>query len=182
MATQTPVMPRQAAPELAVKTTAGADWRLGDQSPENFSLVVFYRGLHCPICSGYLRDLERKLEDFAKLGVSVIAISSDDAERANMTPGDWKLDALTIGYGLDFATARNWGLYVSSGVGKTSTGLAEPDRFIEPGLFLVRADSTIYFGSVQTMPFARPQFAEVLKATEFVLAKDYPARGEASDV
>lgn len=182
MATQTPVIPRAPAPDLAVKTAAGADWRLSDQKPENFTLVVFYRGLHCPICSGYLRDLDRKLEDFAKLGVGVIAISSDDAERGRTTAGDWKLKDLTIGYGLDFTTARKWGLYVSSGVGKTSLGIDEPDRFIEPGLFLVRADGTIYFGSVQTMPFARPQFSEVLKATEFVLAKNYPARGEATDV
>jgi hypothetical protein len=23
-------------------------------------MLVFYRGLHCPICKGYLRDLDRK--------------------------------------------------------------------------------------------------------------------------
>jgi hypothetical protein len=31
------------------------------------------------------------------------------------------------------------------------------------------------------MPFARPGFGDILKALDFVLAKDYPARGEVID-
>ena len=69
----------------------------------------------------------------------------------------------------------------SEGIGKTSSGFEEPALFSEPGLFLVRPDGTIYFGSVQTMPFARPAFAEILGATKFVLEKGYPARGEVVD-
>ena len=74
--------------------------------------------------------------------------------------------------------AREWGLYVSTSNGKTSTGLVEPDMFIEPGLYLIRADGTLYFGTVQTMPFARPSFAEILAAIDRVLEVNYPARGE----
>ena len=40
----TPVFPRQAAPALEVQTTDGDTWRLADQTPENFSLAVMYRG------------------------------------------------------------------------------------------------------------------------------------------
>ena len=54
----------------------------------------------------------------------------------------------------------------------------EPERFPEPGLFLVRPDHTLYFASVQTMPFARPEFKDILQAIAFVIEKDYPARGE----
>ena len=78
-----PVFPRQAAPDLAIKTTDGATWTLADQSPENFSLVVMYRGLHCPICSRYLKDLDNKLGDFAETGVEAIALSSDGEDRAD---------------------------------------------------------------------------------------------------
>jgi hypothetical protein len=45
----------------------------------------------------------------------------------------------------------------------------------------VRTDGTLYFASVQTMPFARPNFSEVLQALDFVLNNDYPARGEVID-
>ena len=60
-------------------------------------------------------------------------------------------------------------------------GFEEPALFSEPGLFLVRPDGTLYFGTVQTMPFARPNFREILGALDFVLAKGYPARGEIVD-
>ena len=172
------LIPRQPVPALAVPTVEGGIWRLADQKPQHFSMLVFYRGLHCPICSRYLGDLESKLGEFAKRGVTAIAISSDDEDRAREAKEKWRLSGLTVGYGLDLATARRWGLFVSAGRGKTSIGVEEPALFSEPGLFLIRPDGTLYFSTVQTMPFARPNFADILTATDFVLAKDYPARGE----
>lgn len=177
----TPLFPRQPVPDLAVPLVGGGLWRLADQAPENFTLIVFYRGLHCPICSRYLADLDSRLADFAARGVSVVAISSDVAERAQTAQTKWKLSNLPLGYGLDFDSARRWGLYLSSGHGVTSAGVEEPDSFIEPGLFLVRPDGTLYFASVQTMPFSRPGFADILAALDFVIAKNYPARGEITD-
>ncbi len=56
--------------------------------------------------------------------------------------------------------------------------MEEPALFSEPGVFLVRADGTLYYGAVQTMPFARPHFDELMAAVDFAVAKDYPARGE----
>jgi hypothetical protein len=32
------------------------------------------------------------------------------------------------------------------------------------------------------MPFARPSFGDILKAIDFVVAKDYPARGEVTEI
>lgn len=174
----TRLMPRQPVPALDVPTAGGPAWSLAAQQPARFTLVVFFRGLHCPICRTQLRDLQTKLPDFEKRGVSVIALSSDDEERATRTKTEWGLDGLTLGYGLSLPKAREWGLYVSAGRGKTSIGVEEPAQFSEPGLFLIRPDGTLYFASVQTMPFARPQFADILNAIDFVVAKDYPARGE----
>ena len=177
----TPLFPRQTVPDLAVPTVGGGTWRLADQRAEHFTMVVFYRGLHCPICATYLRDLDTKLEEFAKRGVTAVAISTDDAARAEQSKQKWRIEKLPIGYGLDLDTARRWGLYVSSGHGPTSAGVAEPALFAEPGLFVVRPDRTLYFGTVQTMPFARPHFADILGALDFVIAKNYPARGEVPD-
>jgi len=181
MATMNHLFPRQPVPALEVPTVDGGPWRLADQKPENFTLIVVYRGLHCPICTTYIGDLNRKVEEFEQRGTKVIAISSDPEDRARAAKEKWGLDRLTVGYGLDLDKAREWGLYISSGRGQTSAGVDELDLFPEPGLFLVRPDGTLYFASVQTMPFARPQFGEVLKALDFVIAKDYPARGEVVD-
>ncbi|MBU0723844.1 MAG: AhpC/TSA family protein [Alphaproteobacteria bacterium] len=177
----TPLFPRQAVPSLDLPLAGGGRFRLGETRPENFTLVVFYRGLHCPICGRYLADLQSKLEEFAKRGVDVIVASSDGEERAVEAKANWKLDQLRIAYGLSLDEARKWGLYISSSNGKTSAGVVEPDLFSEPGLFLVRPDGTLYFGTVQTMPFARPNFQEVLQALDFVISKNYPARGEIVD-
>ena len=110
-------------------------------------MIVMYRGLHCPICSRYLKDLDNKLGQFAEVGVEAVALSSDTEERAQTAKTDWDLPNLTIGYGLDLDTARKWGLYISAGIGKTSAGIEEPELFSEPGLFLVRPDGTVYFGN-----------------------------------
>jgi alkyl hydroperoxide reductase subunit AhpC len=142
-------------------------------------LIVFYRGLHCPICSGYIRDLDRKESKFNEKGVEVLAVSSDSEDRAGQTKESWDLPNLTIGHSLPIETAREWGLYISTSRGVTSVGIEEPALFSEPGLYLVRPDRTLYAGAVNTMPFARTNFGELLKALDFIIEKDYPARGEA---
>ena len=86
--------------------------------------------------------------------------------------------ALRIGYDLPLTNAREWGLYISASRGKTSLGVEEPALFNEPGVFIVSPDGSLYYGSTQTMPFARPSFADLLGAIDFAIAKDYPARGE----
>jgi len=179
MTTITPLMPRQKVPDLTVTKTDGGTWKLSDQSPENFTMVIVYRGLHCPICKGYLKDLDNRLADFK--GVDVIVVSTDSEERTKDAKESWQLGNLTMAHGFSLDDARDWGLYISSGLGRTSTGVEEPEKFAEPGIFLIRPDGTLYFASVQTMPFARPQFAEIAGALDYVIAKDYPARGEIVD-
>ena len=174
----TPLLPRQPVPALNLPLAGGGTFDLAAEKPDQFAFVVFYRGLHCPICKTQLKDLEAKLPDFAKRGVTVVAASSDDRARAEATKEEWGLPNLRLAYGLDLVTARAWGLYASTGRGKTSAGVDEPALFSEPAIYLIRPDGALYFGSVQTMPFARPQFAEILAAIDFVVAKGYPARGE----
>ena len=173
----TVLKPRQPVPELSVSTLQGP-WSLSEQDPENFTMVVFYRGLHCPICSKYLAELNKLVDDFAEVGVSVLAVSSDSEDRAQQAREGWGLDKINLGYGLSVDQARDWGLHRSAGRGKTSIGIEEPAEFSEPGLYLVRPDNSLYWGQVSTMPFARPHFREILGALGFALANDYPARGE----
>ncbi len=173
-----PLFPRRPVPTLSVPLAGGGVFDLSLERPDQFTLLVFYRGLHCPICKRQLNDLQAKLPEFAERGVGTIAISSDSKDRAEKAKADWGIADLRLGYGLDLNAARAWGLYVSAGRGKTSAGVEEPALFSEPAIYLVRPNGTLYFGSVQTMPFARPQFADLLSAIDFVVAKDYPARGE----
>jgi peroxiredoxin len=171
--------PREAVPALEVETLEGR-WSLADQNPENFTLVVFYRGLHCPICTKYIGELDRLVDDFAEVGTSVLALSSDTRERAEQARQDWGLSKLNLGYGVSVEQCRDWGLHRSASRGKTSIGIEEPAEFNEPGIFIVRPDNTLYWAQISTMPFARPHFREIIGGLKFALEKDYPARGELS--
>jgi peroxiredoxin len=176
------LMPRFPVPALNLALTTGERFVLGAQPGDKFDLLVFYRGLHCPICAKYLMELERLAPEFASRGVQVVAISSDTEERAKAMADKVGAKAVKFAYGLSLRSAREWGLYISTSRGTTSIGIEEPELFSEPGVFIVRPDGTLYYGAAQTMPFARPPFQDLLGAIDFAVAKDYPARGEYTGV
>lgn len=167
------IKPREKTPELQVKLVNNTSWKLSAQSAENFIMIVFYRGLHCPVCKSYLEDLQSKLPKFKEAGVTVVAISTDTESRARETYEKWNIKDLPIGFELPIEEARKWGLFISKGI-KDS----EPERFSEPALFLIKPDGTVYYEAIQSMPFARPPFNDMLGGIHFAIKADYPARGE----
>ncbi|WP_299943117.1 peroxiredoxin-like family protein [uncultured Microbulbifer sp.] len=172
------LIPRQPVPRLALETLSSGTFDLSRDNPEFATLVVFYRGLHCPICATYLKELGGVSAEFLESGVKTIAISSDNESCARKMAEKVGYPELRVGYDLPLSVAKEWGLYLSSGRGTTSIGIEEPALFSEPGVFLVRKDCTLYFAIVQTMPFVRPHFKEMLGALKFVQENNYPARGE----
>jgi len=168
------VTPSTPAPPLEFPTVDGETWNLADQEPEHFTMVVFYRGLHCPVCKSYLGELAEKLDDFRERGVEVVAVSGDSAERAATAKSDWGLDGVTVGHSLPVETMRAWDLYVSAAIKDD-----EPTEFGEPGLFLIRPDASVFYAAINSMPFGRPSLDEMLGGIDFVIGQHYPARGAA---
>lgn len=167
------IKPGTQVPELKLPLTIGAQYDLSEQHPENFTLVVFYRGLHCPICRGQLKDLSGKLGEFTDRGVNVVAVSMDSKERAMQVDEKWDTGDVPLAYGMSEDTARAWGLYISSGREDSD----EPDVFSEPGVFLLRPDGTLYFASTQNAPFTRPPLDQLLQGIDYIVKNDYPTRG-----
>ncbi|MDX1530689.1 MAG: peroxiredoxin-like family protein [Rhodothermales bacterium] len=166
-------LPQFPAPSLDVALVGGGTWSLAAQQPEAFTMVVAYRGLHCPICKKYLRTLTDLAADYRERGVDALAVSMDPEARARKARMDWDLDGFALGYGLTAEQARNWGLYLSRAVKPE-----EPALFCEPGLFLIRPDGTLYYAAVNSAPFGRPHLPTFLESVDYVLENDYPARGE----
>ena len=167
-------LPLNAAPALSVPLISGGSWSLSDQSPQNFSIVVFYRGKHCPICKTYMKEIEELLDQAGAQGIEVIAVSMDGEERARDTHAEITTEKLRIGYEMDEATARAWDLYISSG----RPGTAEPELFSEPGLFVIDAEGVVFFAQTQSAPFTRPDFGKLLGGLKFVVENNYPSRGD----
>lgn len=170
------LIPGQSVPDLDLELTIDARFKLAKQKPDAFTMLVFYRGKHCPICRHYLEELGGRLSDFTDIGVSPFAISMDSEERAMVVDREWETHDLPLAWGLSEDEAREWGLYIS----EKRAGSDEPDRFSEPGLFLVRPDGTLFFAQVQSAPFTRPSLDQLIEGIGFVQDKNYPARGTAS--
>ena len=170
-------LPTKPAPALSVPLVQGGTWTLTDQSDETFTIVVFYRGKHCPICKTYMKEIDALMDQAADQGIGVVAVSMDSEDRARDTHAEIETTKLPIGYGMTEAAAREWGLYITTG----RDGTAEPAVFSEPGLFVVQPDGVIFFAQKQSAPFTRPDFAKLLGGLKFASEKNYPARGDLTE-
>ncbi|WP_299947522.1 redoxin domain-containing protein [uncultured Ruegeria sp.] len=166
--------PGNPAPSLKIETVGHGTFDLERDTGKNGTLVIQYRGLHCPICIRQMGEVEAALDDFAELGVEVIMITTDTAERAAETVEKAGVSMLRVGHGLPLAEARDvWGLNIS----EAREGSAEPALFAEPGHFYIAADQTLYYEWQQTTPFARPAMSDIVGGLKFTLANNYPPRG-----
>lgn len=168
----TRLIPDTEAPALSLDLLGGGRFTLAEAAPKNFTLIAFYRGLHCPMCRKYLSNMNTLADAFAAEGVELLAASMNDADTAAQTKEDWGLDKLRIGYGLSEAAAEAWGLYISSAIRE-----GEASLFCEPGLFLIRPDNRIFLLNISNMPWGRPVLDEILEKIPFALERNYPARG-----
>ena len=160
------------APSLEVATSYGQKWRLAEETPQNYTMILFYRGWHCPFCKAQLMELDRQLEEFTNLGIKTIAISGDTQERARQSQQDWNLQNIRLGYGLSLEDMRRWGLYISKGAYEN-----EPAQFNEPAIFLVKPDGILAIAIISTIPFARPHLDDLISGLDYILANNYPIRG-----
>ena len=165
-------VPGQPAPELKLDLIIDAEWDLADQSSDAFTMIVFYRGLHCPICKAFLSEMRGDYDEWLSKGVEIINVSMDTHEKATKAHEDWGLDPIPMGYGMSEATARDWGLYLSG-----ARNDAEPDVFCEPGLAWVKPDGTLFLAERSSAPFLRPDLKMLLSKVDFIREKDYPPRG-----
>lgn len=166
------IMPESKAPALKLPLVGGAAFDLAEEKPENFTMVLFYRGYHCPVCKGYLSGLVGLLEGYEKAGFNVVVASMNDEELATKAATEWDLGSLRVAYGMTLEDAKNWGLWISKAFKDV-----EAEFFTEPGLFWVKPDGTIYLADISNMPWARPDLGNLLGKVGYALEHNYPARG-----
>ena len=166
------IIPGKKAPSLNIETISGNTWSLDNHLNKSKCMIVFYRGLHCPVCSVFLKQIESQLLEYKKSNTEVIAVSMDNKEKALKVKSDWSIKNLNIAYGLSEENARNWGLYISKSIKE-----AESDLFCEPGLFIIKEDGTVYLANTSNMPWARPDLTDFPAKLIFAEENNYPVRG-----
>ena len=163
--------PGSAAPALSLPLVGGGTYDLAAQSPDAATMVIFYRGYHCPVCAGYLGQVAEKAAAFAEAGMPIVLVSMDGEERAGKAKAEWGLQDLPVAYGLTEAQAREWGLYITDSIKEV-----EIPVFCEPGTFWVKPDGSLYLIDIASMPFARPDL-DILLGRVMAIGNGYPARG-----
>ncbi len=162
----------QSFPAIRLQTLSGKSLELGKPPQGKWQLLVTYRGLHCPICKKYLKQLNDMKADFDKLDVQIVAASTDPEGKAKKLATESGLE-FEVAYGLSIDQARDLGLYVSIPLDD-----AETDQpFAEPGLFFIRPDGGLHFAEVSSAPFCRPDLEILKMGIGIIQEKDYPARG-----
>jgi peroxiredoxin len=168
------VRPGSPAPALELPLVGGGTFRLAEATPVLFTMLVFNRGLHCPVCRAQLSELNRRFDELAEKGIDVISISGENERRATQMRGEWKIGKVPLAYGLSESQMRDWGLFVSRAINDS-----EPAIFNEPALFLISPDSAVYYEAILSMPVGRPRLDELLSGIDYWTTNHYPARGGA---
>lgn len=164
--------PDTQAPDLKLPLVGGGTFDLAAESPENFTMVLFYRGHHCPVCNNYLNGLVEVLKDYHDAGFSVVVASMNTEELAQKSIDEWGLGDLRVAHSLTVDQAKEWGLWISKAFKDV-----EADIFTEPGLFWIRPDGRLYLADISNMPWARPDLKMLLSKVGYALENNYPARG-----
>ena len=139
---------------------------------ENWTLLVVYRGKHCPRCKKYLNILDAMRDDWRTAGFDVAVVSADPAEKAMADQKEfgWGFD---LGYDLSEDQMATLGLYVTNPLSDAETDR----RFAEPGTYVIRPDGSLLLIAISNGPSARPELAELLDGMIFTKDNDRPPRG-----
>jgi peroxiredoxin len=160
-------------PNIELTDATAKTVTLTKASNNKWSLIIIYRGFHCPICLKYLNALAEYTDKLEELNIDLVAVSADSiAQLDKMKEKGLKVN-FPILTGLTVDQMKQLGLYISDPMSDSETDHV----FAEPGLFLVNPKGTTVMIEIANAPFIRPDLEQLVSGIEFALGKDYPIRG-----
>lgn len=161
----------KATPRLPVTLVGGGSAEIGGVR-DGYQLTIVYRGKHCPVCVGYLNQLNEMQDAFREANTQVLVISADPPEKAqaNAEEHGW---TFPLACDLSQEQMRTLGLYIS---GPRSD--AETDRpFAEPAALLTNPEGNLQVVDISNAPWVRADLNGLLRATKRIQEVGYPIRG-----
>jgi len=174
MATSKKLATGDVFPVINVDLFDGSSVELGKaQGDATWQMIIVYRGVHCPLCTRYLNQVELHKEALAELGVSIIAVSGDSKEQLEKHLESVNI-SYPIAYGLTEEQMKALGLYISLPRSEKETD----HNFAEPALFVVNEHGNLHIIDISSAPLARPELEVLVNGIKFVRSQpDYPIRG-----
>jgi peroxiredoxin len=164
-----------AFPALEVEGPDGQRTDIGKpRGDADWTMVVVYRGRHCPLCTRYLNELEAFLPRLTAIGVDIAAVSADSAEQ--LAEHRERLSvSFPLYHGMTLEQMQSLGLYISHPRSPKETD----HPFAEPGLFVINAEQTIQVVDLSNNPFVRPALEQLVSGLEWIRnpENNYPIRG-----
>lgn len=160
-------------PDITLPLAVGGQIALGkSQKMDHWQIVFVYRGLHCPVCKKYLKQLETLKDKFLEAGAEIVAVSGDPKDKA-ISMVDTEGLSFPVAYGLSIPQMQELGLYISE-----PRSPQETDRpFAEPGMFAVNSQGKVHLIDISNTPFNRSDLEELVETVEWIRENDYPIRG-----
>ena len=145
-------------PKLTLNLVDGGTLTLPDY---NWTLMVFYRGLFCPVCHRQLADFQRHLPDYQEQGINIAAASTEDVDMAREMREKHNI-TFPFGYGLDVIDiATRFGAFYD-----------KDKKFLHATTFIIKPDGNILNAVYATGSTGRYFAMDTLKHIE-VLRKKY---------
>lgn len=159
-------------PEMTFPKVGGGQLSVAGQR-DRWSMLIVYRGRHCPKCKAYLGKLSNMIGAWDKM-LDVVVVSADPLEKAmaDVAEFGWAFD---LGYGLTEDQMSQLGLYVSDPLSEAETDA----RFAEPGTFAFKPSGELMLVDISNGPAARPDLDMLLGGMQFNIENDRPVRGTA---
>lgn len=159
--------------EVSFAKVGGGDAISVGQSKDRWTMLIVYRGRHCPRCKRFLNKLNAVLPSWTDV-MDVVVVSGDTQEKAeaDLAEFGWDFD---LCYGMTVPQMRSLGLYVTNPLSDAET----TTQFAEPGAFAIRPDGSLMLVDISNGPAARPDLEELLDGMKFNIENDRPVRGTA---
>lgn len=158
-------------PPMTFQTVSGDTIGVGGVR-DNWTLLVVYRGRHCPRCKRYLNKLNEMRAQWVQAGFDIVVVSADTQQKAHADQQEfgWQFE---LAYGLSETQMHDLGLYITEPLSDAETS----QRFAEPGTYVIRPDGSILLIAISNGPSARPELSELLDGMIFTKENNRPPRG-----
>ena len=165
------IKPADPFPPIDFKMMSGGTQRLSDNKGR-WSVLIVYRGDHCPRCKTYVARLHELAAGYAEREVDLMLASMDpeNIARRTMDENGW---TLPVAHSLSVEECQQLAVYLTDH--EDGSELSGP--YAEPGLYLINPEGLTQVIATSNSPSVRPDLEVVLDGIIGTQDRNLPIRG-----